>query len=340
MIYFLKYTFFLGVHLLRINPFAVAIFFFATVGCAPDIAIESTPLGQSPSKGLSVPYSLPRGLLSFTVEKGEKDEFAKITLNNTTLIPDHRARYTATIVTNEFSSDNFKIALEDGLLTTVDSNTTDATRQIVNELTAGVSAILRGEARPSVESGVGRTETFSRNFLVDPFDHKSNPFPEGAIRFRDLNGHHLTHSRNYAACPEGSVCFPLMTTVVATVSVSGGASAEFYAIVPDPRKVASVDVRRFACVNTVQSVKLKRGVLTNFDLQKASSVAGCLSVPLDVISAIIRAPVDAITGQTARINANKGLVEAQKNLLAQQEALIKAQASLLATQSAASEDDG
>ena len=152
------------------------------------------------------------------------------------------------------------------------------------------------------------------------------------INFEDLAGGHVIHSAKYSDCPNGSICFPLLKAVKAKVSV-GPSVSEFITLIPDPSQVTSVNISRFGCVTTTTSVTLKKGILTNYNIKKPSEAVGCLKIPLNVVSAIIKAPIDAITGREARIAANSKLVKAQTALLAEQKKLLDAQQALIDAQS-------
>ena len=298
---------------------------FVLSSCSVGRTIETNRFTDVSSKGMSIPYSLPKGLLSFTVTQAATPI---IVFNGVKLVPDDQARYVANLKTSIFSSDDYKFVVEDGLLKTVSNTTTDATPAVVSTLTTGISGILKREERSAARIARATEGARVDTFLIDPFKHRSNPRPHITAQIKDIRGEPVGHISEYRECPQGSVCFPLLVTVVVKISVEG-ASSEFEAVVPDPRQVAAVDVNRFACDETKSSVTLNKGVLTNYDVKKGSEVAGCLSIPLDIISAIIRAPIDAITGQSARIDSNKTLVTAQKLLIAEQLELIKKQKELL-----------
>ena len=308
----------------------------ALASCSPTRTIESTRF-QGVSDQMSVPYSLPRGVISITVVKTEQKP-PEIKFNPVQLVPDPTARYVATFKRNAFRGDDFDFTLTDGLLTTVSNKASDSTPAFVSALTSGISGILSGSRAAAAARGDTPSDpTGTFTFLVDPFDHRSDLGNGVTVSFKVFNRQsstprqHLSHFQSFAECPPGSVCFPLLTTVRAEVTATHNerlSKSEFAAFIPDPSSVAALDVNRFACVEANTSISFNKGILTGYEIEKPSEAVGCLTIPLDVISTVIAAPINAITGRTARINADKGLIAAQQQLLESQKQLIEAQAAL------------
>ena len=319
---------------IRILSWGVLTSLFVVAACAPSRTIETTREAGA-STGVSVPYSLPRGLMSVKVERDGK-KAPKITFESLKLLPDPTARYVAQFNRRALRSDEFKLVLSDGLLSMSTNKVTDSTPQFVEELSNAISENLRLERTDNKTtpppSGM-RTDTL----LLDPFRHAGTVANGVSVSFQDLNGNHIEHRPSYQTCPAGSLCFPLLIAVKAIVTArdtSGISRAELTTAIPDPSRVAAIDINRYACVTAQTDITFKDGILVDYNLNKPSELVECLSIPLDIISTIISAPVDAITGRQARINAEKGLLEAQKNLLTEQAALIAAQSNLQTAQQA------
>jgi len=303
--------------------------------CAPSRTIDTTP-EVGPSTGLSVPYSLPRGLLSVTV-KQVADKPSVITFNKLEMVPDPQARYVANFNRRALRSDTFNIKLDRGLLSVSKNTTTDATPEFVEKLTSAVTENLKTAREDANNTGAPkglRTDTV----LLDPFRHSGTVADGVTVAFKDLNGKHIEHRSGYQSCPQGSLCFPLLMTVKAIVTATNGgtvARSELTTVIPDPNRVAAIDINRYACVKAQTDITFDQGILVDYSLDKPSELVGCLSIPLDIVSAIISAPVDAITGRTKRLEAEKGLLAAQQALLTQQAALITAQSEAAAASQAA-----
>ena len=60
--------------------------------------------------------------------------------------------------------------------------------------------------------------------------------------------------------------------------------------VPNPRQVNSFDINRAACVKRTNDIEFTDGVLTRFKVEKPSEVLGCLSIPANIVKALIGLP--------------------------------------------------
>lgn len=308
---------------------------FLAAACAPSRTIETTP-ENGPSTGLSVPYSLPRGLLSVTVQQ-VADKPSVITFNKLEIVPDPKAQYVANFNRRVLRADTFNIKLDRGLLSVSKNTTTDATPEFVEQLTSAVTENLKA-AREDANKATAQPGLRTDTLLLDPFNHEGTVANGVTVAFEDLNGKHIQHRPSYQKCPQGSLCFPLLMTVKAIVTATNGdniARSELTTVIPDPSRVAAIDINRYACVKAQTDITFDQGILVDYSLDKPSELVGCLSIPLDIISTIISAPVDAITGRTKRLTSEKELLAAQQALLTQQAALIAAQSEAAAAQAGA-----
>lgn len=311
-------------------------------GCGSGKIIETTRFDNTSEDELTIPYYLPRGLVPITIVFPEKKP-PIVSSSETQVVPDDRVAYQMRLSKSAFRSDDYKIVLSNGLLTSVDSSAIDQTPAFTQKLLSGVSDIVSDPGAGVEREDDQKQETFQ--FLLDPFNHKTTLVPDTKgrtvkVKFRNLADDHVTHSKFYNNCPTGSLCFPLLTTVKATVEVvspDGSEEREIIAIVPDPRRVAAVDVNSYACGATTSRASFSNGILTGYNVAKGSEAVDCLSIPLDIIRTIIAVPFDAITGRTARVNANQKLVAAQAELLNSQTTLINNQRALIDAQQG--EDD-
>jgi len=300
--------------------------------CAPSRTID-TKREVGPSTGLSVPYSLPRGLMSVKVERDGKAP-PKITFEKLELLPDPTARYVARFNRQALRSDEFKLTLSNGLLSVSTNKVVDSTPEFVETLSNAISDNLKRQ-NATGKTTPPPTGKRSDTLLLDPFHHQGTVANGVSVSFQDLNGNHIEHRPTYQACPAGSLCFPLLVAVKAIVTArdAGGVSrAELTTAIPDPSRVAAIDINRYACVTAQTDITFKDGLLVDYSLNKPSELVGCLSIPLDIISTVISAPIDAITGRKARVKAEADLLEAQNTLLKQQIALISGQANLQSAQ--------
>jgi hypothetical protein len=219
------------------------------------------------------------------------------------------------------------MSVSNGLLGNVTADSDDKLPEVVQTVAGAFSSGLRGEARLT-ESGAG-TDSFS----FDPFAAPSQNVMQHEIKVRPLDDPALFDRvrrgvRDRQSCVAASVCVPLMTTVEVTVIAPGGAVVVSALLpVPDPTRSLGIRLNRSACGKVENTLTIEDGLLTKYDVTHPSEVADCLSIPLDVIAAVISAPVDAITGRKARIAAEKDLIAAQILLAQKQSELAELQAS-------------
>ena len=102
-------------------------------------------------------------------------------------------------------------------------------------------------------------------------------------------------------------------------------NSEFRVPVADPVRVYGVKLSRVACAKGEHEMTIRDGFLTEYKSKKPSEIESCASIPLNIVSAIIAAPIDAITGRTKRLKAEKKLAAAQLELIKAQAALLESQ---------------
>lgn len=127
------------------------------------------------------------------------------------------------------------------------------------------------------------------------------------------------------SCEGAAVCVPITTPISISVEAEGLAKVETFVTVVDPTRAIGISFNRTACAEAKNALTFSDGIMTGYDVTRPSEVASCLSIPLDILSAIISAPVDAITGRTARANAEKALLTAEINLLMERNKLLAQQ---------------
>lgn len=312
------------------NIFCSALTFVTLTACdlSPPIATrEHSANGATVIKGLI--YHLPLSLIR--VQSSEKT----LSVFPAESIADPNARLVLDGRPRAGSKDDFDFTIQKGLLTSVKVDSLDQTPSIVNAALRGAQSAVRGEGvQPLAEREGGQDVV---EFVFDPFDPNFGK-PEGFkvdVEYLDPTlAARLERARpRTAGCMgEGRVCSGVETLVQVTVTDPKGTMVEHWMSVIDPTLTFAAKVERHACVNTTNALTITNGVVTQFDITKPSQVAGCLSIPLDVVSAIIAAPVDAITGRTARLTAEQQLLAQRAALLAQQKSVLDAEAALLAAQ--------
>lgn len=266
-------------------------------------------------------YHLPR---SFIRVKASETNLTIVAVEN---IPDLRARYVLQQRFRASSTDNPEFTTENGMLKTVNADSTDDTPKIVNTALAGVAQVLQREAREAARiatAKIGETE-----FLVDPFDPHSRGQGEIKVTVTILDPAlkaRMAQRVQRSGCAAGASLCVAVPTLVRITAAQGETNVTVIVPVADPTLSVGLKLDRHACVATQNAITFTDGFLTKYDVTKPSEVAECLSIPLDILSAIIRAPIDAITGRKARLSAEQSLIAAQVLLAQEQAKLAKLQA--------------
>lgn len=278
-----------------------------------------------------VVYSLPRSWLKITYPTDKAPASVEVVQ-----MPDLRSSYVLTGKHSPWANDKSVFEVSNGLLQSVNSTPESRVASIVQ---TAVTAVSNGKKLlDNVPSG---DDDEPAVLMVDPFNPPSgsgltivdetHPNGDGgsydtARRSCNLpqDGKGKADGEDSQRQKQGFICVPVMTVVRVTL-LTENKKYEFRASVADPVRTVTIPVNRSACTKAETAITLGNGVLTKFDATRPSEVEGCLSIPLNVVKAIIAAPFDAVTGRTARLEAEKKLADTQL-------ALIQAQAKLLAAQ--------
>jgi hypothetical protein len=265
-------------------------------------------------------YALPLSRLRVTVTKDSADRpILNVTRVN---YADLDARYIAQAFPSSSANDDIILGTDgSGLLNFATVSSDEVSDEIVKTAAAGVSSLI------AARSGSGNLRMASAtpdiNTLIDPYTHNGT----GMINVKWLGPRlPITADGKRRRCPkETSICVPVMVPVEVTLTTKD--NVETKAVIAVPDRYASIGIRlhRRPCVNTINTLTMSEGILTRFDIEKPSELAGCLSIPLDILTAIISAPIDAFRSETAALAAQAELLNAQAALLEAQTALASAQ---------------
>lgn len=300
--------------------FAAAALVMALTACSMQTPVVSRPLDPGSDKAVDgLVYSLPRSLLPIKTVKGVT------TIGSVVQVPNPLARYVLEGRHALLSDDDFTLKVSNGLLESAAANSTDLTPKVVEDITTSVGNLLRNERvtlRSERESGLDAA------FVIDPLEfghrHTMGYSIDVTPLDPDLKGRIRAGRLQDASCRGASICVPVVTPVTVKVSLASGANAvETVVTVVDPTRAIGIRFNRAACAAAENAVTLKAGIMTGYDVTRPSEVAACLKIPLNVLGAIVAAPVDAITGRKARITAETELLQAQAALLAQRYALLE-----------------
>ena len=264
-------------------------------------------------------YALPLSRLRVTVTT---DSAGHPTMNVTRVnYPDIDSRYIAQAFPSFSADDDIVLGTDgSGLLNFATVSSDEVSDDIVKTAAAGISSAIA--ARAGSQNLRKGSATPDINLLIDPYTHKDNC----TINVKWL-GARLPRSADgkRRRCPkETSICVPVMVPLEVTLTTD---DVETKAVIAVPDRYASIGIRlhRRPCVKTINTLTMSEGILTRFDIDKPSELAGCLSIPLDILTAIISAPIDAFRSETAALTAQAELLNAQAALLEAQTALSSTQ---------------
>jgi len=303
-------------------------------GCSMAPPILSTSLSTSTAQNTAVEglmYFLPKSFVHIEVKP---DTGTKMMLTaSIKQKPNPLRGFVAQTKFNSFANDIYKMETSaEGLLSVVSTDTTDVTPATVEQATSGIIDAIAGPQFLTRMVSLPPKEPV--DVLLDPWEIASNPNQtqnihgvDVTVKFDDPKLNALAKNRQRPAvlpCPmDASICVPILTTAQVKVHV-GDAHSNFVMVLAHPSATMGIKLQRRACVQTKTSLALSDGILTNYDIDKPSEVAACLSIPLEILSAIISAPIEAITGRNARITAQTTLLTNQKALLDAQKAYLDA----------------
>lgn len=325
----------------------IAPFLCVLSACAPTPVVTTTAFQPNQANINGIPYFLPLAQIPLTISN--ENGGPKVTLEEMVLTADASAALLANINLSSLSNDDVSIGTTNtGLLDFLTVSSDNVTDEIVSSTAAAVQSLaqsnaanLRAEAKTA-----GDPVRPGRHFL-DPFEPLQNPsaaaqrqattgqrvalhshlnptFGSATILYHDRDLAHRVQNANGArsnTCqPDTSLCFPALTRVTVRVSGQTFELEETYAI-PDPTRSFGIAIDRRACVLSTYTLQISNGVLTRFSTNSPSEVAGCLSIPVDIISSIVAAPINAIRGQTTGLDAQIKLIEAQTRLITAQNSL-------------------
>jgi len=108
--------------------------------------------------------------------------------------------------------------------------------------------------------------------------------------------------------------------------------------VPNEGPVGVLPFEWAACAKNEYGVEFVSGMPIRSDVKRPSELVGCLSIPLDIVSAILALPTELIQLKVDYSSKNEELLKSQKNLFDAQKALEDAQEALEDARKARDED--
>lgn len=164
--------------------------------------------------------------------------------------------------------------------------------------------------------------------LLDPFAPRQRHLNGMEIHFHFIDPTVLARlaalPERRALCPrDASVCVPTVTPLEVHIKTATDTHWHVVSVV-DPTRVYGIRLDRRPCVRVANRLVLNDGIVHAYNVEKPSEVAGCLTIPLEIISTIISAPFAALRRQTAILEAERARVQAELSLLGTQSQLFRA----------------
>jgi hypothetical protein len=284
--------------------------------------VTSRPLAAYETTAIEgLVYSLPRSVVRI------KTMDAVTAIAPIEQVPDPQRRYVLEGKYLFSTNDDFEFNVENGLLTAVTANSEDERPQVVEKAKDVISSLLRSENEADFRQN-GTPKLPNREFVFDPLKAATQTVMDYRITIKPIADPNLFKrihrgERNHQSCQDASFCVPVTTPVQVRVRHDAGIDVETVLTVVDPTRSIGIQVNRSACARSENMIAFRNGIMTKYDVTRPSEVASCLSIPLNVLRAIISAPVDAITGRTAQNSAEQALLTSEIALLQERNRLLE-----------------
>ena len=312
------------------------------------------PVIQSSAKNQPEPnaigYNLPKGLIHLVVTpKAATPTDYEITLSVIS-VPDTEYLYTLTYLPKPTADDNINIQLgPNGLLKTITTTTIDKMPEIVQKIAALVPTVLKQSIPAAQAEKLQLTKIIKTiDIIFDPDNQDDlktlgnlkdaiglvvdvKPVPKDQKTYVQPVDSASPHSVYYRLFVPYQVTlqFDSVTSVTKEANPPSSTGVGYYNVsqilyVPNQHSpILSCDIKRAAFVTKTTTLTFADGVLTGSVIAKPSEVAGFMSIPLDVATAIVAVPASIVKFRIDKTTQQKALVDAQKDLIKSQEARIQ-----------------
>lgn len=232
-----------------------------------------------------------------------------------------------------FSHDKLTVDVDsNGLLEKVSIDVKDRTGEFIVKL----AELVKEGAKASVSLGSpASTVKFENNkvtreitVFVDPLEPGNYAY-FGGLAILNVTGFETIGTSDVPATEcTNEICYPMLVPRKLSLSAGKSLIEERVVIVPDPRRLVKIDLKRASFVQKTLTATFENGLLTKLDLDKPSEALSFIQVPIDVLKAIASIPAELIQLKIDTSKNNAALADQRvKELEAQQkllEALIKA----------------
>ena len=277
---------------------------FILAGCNTN-SVQSYYLESEQQNVNYLAYSLPKTLIKFNISGDNTKKSAKVSPASVEFVSDPQAKYRLSFNYRATSDDEFNVEIgKDGLLNSAKVVNEDKTPEIISGVVS-----LAGDLA-GIRSGGPAIPSYSVDLAFDPHDPKQVVYAQKLalshgfrIVLKDIEGQFLYANNNInpssslalqdeirfvAAQCNDSLCFRTLKPIILEVSNKGSNLISRQILeVADITRVNSFNIQRSACVKRTNDLTFTDGVLTKVKVIKPSEILGCMSIPADIVKAII-----------------------------------------------------
>ena len=316
-------------------------------GCNATI-IKSTKLNDSnPPHEFQHYYALPKALLTVEIvpdadvdEKACDAQGKKFFKEEIKLVPDQDHRYQLRFLSNAAFKDTIKITTNDsGILTKVTTMSTDESVTVTNKLLALATEIeklskvatfslpspvvkvvgspncetISGYLLPSVQEILLGKYRVSVKKVLAPTESVNATAPAKTLPTANNNN-----------CPGDGICYRPLAPYLIEVRENGKSQARLSKIVllPDVETTLSLQISRAPFVAQKADFTFKDGMLTESDIDRPSSVAGFVDIPINIAKALVSIPAALLDLKITNTKKESSVADEQLKLLKKQQELL------------------
>lgn len=318
--------------------------FALLAGCASSHLMTSGG-SQRENAAISIPYSLPRGLIKISVARNEHDVLA-VDVLDVVYEPDPAHQYYLTYDHSLFSTDTVSIQTTDtGLLEKISAQSKDQRGEVVKKLvelaTETGKAFIGARGKTTDPYPTFSYETFFDPTLKEDRDRLIADLGEYGVEILELDATPLGSALSRGAakdCNRGA-CFRLAIPYAFVIAYRNQPTIAFpdptpargtaNILIPNGSPILAVEINRYAFVEAKTEIVFDDGMLTKISLDKPSEAVGFMEIPIDVAKSIVSIPSALFDFKIKSMNDDQRLNTAQMNLIESQMRLLEKQQDLL-----------
>ena len=325
------------------HSFLMLIVLLLTACGAGQSILENVPVSSPENTGTKVDvkghlYALPKGYVRMTIERKRVGEMSVLTVTTVEplLVADPKHIYRLRYDVNPNVSEVVRIEVDaNGLLKKINVSSTDPLPATVRDLADFVVSASTGdftpraEAQPDPEPTKPDDSPFKVDAVFDP--SADSPSSKALSDYLGKYGVELgvkqitpSSTAGFGAPPDcGSlVCYRfLLPWEISVTDTEAGMRTEIVVLLPNGAPVGGIDVRRLSLVKNTTALEFHNGILASAEYDNPSAVANMLQIPVNILKTIVSIPAALFQftlkreTETAKLTAEKSLIQLQADLL-------------------------